>query len=938
VDIPSNISLPVSSDNTLFNLFNCYLESFDGDIPLSEYIDVFEKDDTKFDIYLKTHKYLGEDIYTLSSVVLNTDVVTLTKKLTNGQNNYNPFEDIPDGVSYSVPISSSSLTDIGATAGTKLSNSDVIWQFVDGVVEGAWLKRSDEEFISETACIRLPRGVTEFKFPYADKGLSGEGVNWTGKGIDNCYVTPYISQEERELSKYIETTYWDDVSELSSMQPIALNQTQLVNTTAQSSKIIEEADRILIRSTKDANDSELAWLFNFDRTELPISCGTNVIYYPLFRLDDPEGGVMFNIFPDQAESKPLSSINIIKSMCGAIAGLTPDDSDQILKQSGQCENPTEGAWLRSCELSSIDIDGTTMFTEVLSCIPVTCLELSVMEPCLSAIGVELSSMEICLSSQGFDISPTTCFDLSSIELCINSFGFELSSMDICTPCIDVFSGGNGTRQTGIHMVNRSGDVSNFFWEFDDLDATLAINGYDHDSHCGYLDIDKYSSIINPTVSDEINQWKKCNCKAVNYSPIGNPLGNYESYREFSDVIYVDSGIEPFSLATWEDLEGNDYKNSDQFAVFNYNGILSGVDGRDMEPDAGYGIGYWETLNGNPLILKKGNSYVYRRASFGGCDDVTAPPFVMNNCHCYDKANDNICRTEWVKMVREDDGSWESTGEVTDMTLDSGSFYQYIKKGSIKYQIYKQGEWYDKFTETPSFSLNIPFEESKPYWASSPNLFGLSVGISAFETDSYLLTTQPKPSEIILTDDIYMQYTSNGCDPIIWNQDLNFSIDLDIPNSWRKIVFSDETPELLRKIIGCGSCELVFPDTPNTCAIRENRCDSFFTSIKAIDEPSDLLLRSPINCDETTQFFYYATEGFSWEQEFTNVTNADDALDVSLFSTASKPWGNLLNTNDALIRVHEKNEILKTKYELGIFKPELVGLNKIECFGIQNEIL
>jgi hypothetical protein len=870
VDIPSNISLPVSSDNTLFDLFNCYLESFSADIPLSEYIDVFEKDELKFDLYLKTHKYLGEDIYTLSSVALNTDIVTVTTTLTDGQNNYNPFEDIPEGVSFSIPLSSSSLTDIGATAGTGLNNSDVIWQFVDGIVEGAWLKRSDEEFVTNTACIRLPRGVTEFRFPYANKGLSGEGIDWTGKGIDNCYVTPYVSQEERELASYIESVYWGDRSELSSVQPIALNQTQLVNTGAKASKIIEEADQILVRSEKDADDSDLAWLFKFDRTELPISCGTNVIYYPLFRLDDSNSGVMFNISPDQTESKPLSGLPITKTMCGAIAGLTPDDSDQILKQSGQCENPTEGAWLRSCELSSIDTGGNTMFTAE-------------------------------LSGGGF-------------------------------------IGGAGVRQTGIHMVSRSGEISTFVWEFDDLDATLAINGYDHDNYCDYLGIDIYSSIINPTISDELNQWKRCNCKAVNYSPIGNPLGNYESYRAFSDVIYVDSGVEPFSLATWEDLDGNDYKNSDQFAVFNYSGILSGVDGKDMEPDAGYGIGYWETLNGKPLILKNGSSYVYRRASFGGCDDITAPPFVINNCHCYDKSNDNICSTEWVKMVRDDDGSWESTDEVTDMVLDSGSFYQYVKKGSTKYQIYKQGEWYDKSTETPSFSLNIPFEESKPYWASSPNLFGLSVGISAFEADSYLLTTQPKPSGIILTDDIYMQYTSNGCDPIIWNQNLNFSIDLDIPDSWRKIEFSDETPELLRKIIGCGTCELVFPDTPNTCAIRENKCDSFFTSIKAIDEPSDMLLRTPINCNETTQFFYYATTGFSWEQEYIDVINADDALEVSLFSTASKPWGNLLNTNDALIRVHEKDEILKTKYEIGIFKPENVGLNKIECFGIQNEIL
>ena len=863
MDIPSNISLPVSSDNILFDLFNCYIDSFSGDIPLTEYIDVFERDELKFGLYLKTHKYLGEDIYTLSSVALDTDKVTLTKSITNGQNNYDPFSDVPEGTSYSTPLSSSNLADVGATAGTRLDNSDVIWQFVDGLVEGAWLKRSDEEFTSNEACIRLPRGVTEFRFPYPDKGLSGEGAEWTGKGINNCYVTPYVSQDERELAKYIETVYWDDRTELSSVKPISLNQTQLVNSGAQASKFIEDADQILIRSTRDSDESDLAWLFEFDRTELPISCGVNVLYYPLFRFNDTDRRFQFNIAPDQTESKPLSSIGITKSMCGAIAGTSPDTSDQILKQSGQCENPTEGAWLRSCELSAIDYEV-------------------------------------------YDDEPFT-----------------------------EFISGSGARQTGIHMVNRSGEVSNFFWEFDDLDATEALNGYDHDDYCEYLKIDSYSSIINPSVSDELNQWQKCNCKAVNYSPIGNTLDNYESYRDFSDVIYIDSGAEPFSLATWEDPDGNNYKNSEQFAIFKYSGA---------EPDSGYGIGLWETLVSDgkggrkPLILKKGESYIYRRASFGGCDDITAPPFVVNNCHCYDRCNDNICKTEWVKMVRNDDGGWESTDVVSDMSMDSGSFYQYIKRGSIKYQIKKNGIEYDRIIETPSFSLNIAFEEPKPYWASSPNLFGLSVGISAFETDSYLLTTQPNPSEIILTDDLYIQYTSNGCDPIIWKQELDFSIDLNIPDSWRKIEFSDESPELLRKIIGCGSCELVFPDTPNTCAIRENKCDSFFTSVQAIDELSDMSLRTPINCDETTQFFYNAKESFTWEQEYSDVVGVDDGFAVSTFATASKPWGNLLNTNDALIRVHEEDEILKTKSEIGVFKPENVGLNKIECFGIQNEIL
>lgn len=898
MDIPSNISLPVSSDNSLFDLFNYYIDSFTDGIPLTEYVDVFKRDELKFDLYLKTNKYLGEDIYTLSSVSLNTDRVTIERQIRNGQNNYNPFEGTPDDISYSTPISSTNLADSGATAGTNLSNSDVVWQFVDGTVEGAWLKRSDEEFTTSEACIRLPRGVSEFRFPYANRGLSGEGIGWTGKGVSNCSVVPYVSLEERNLAARIDEVYWNDQSALSSVKPISLNQTQLVDSGAQASKIIEEADQIQVKSTRDSEVSDTAWLFDFDRTELPITCGTNVIYYPLFRFGDTGRTFQFNISPDQTESKPLSSIGITKSMCGAIAGTTPETADQILKQSGQCENPTEGAWLRSCELSAIDYD-----------LDLRCV--------LSALSCDI------LSGDGVSAVP-----LSGSECILSAVDCSLSSSD-CVEVCNVLSGSGAARQTGLHMVNRSGDVSHFFWEFDDLPADVAINGYDHDEHCNYRKIDSYSSIINPSVSDELNQWKHCNCKAVYYSPIGNTLDNFESFSDFSDVIYIDSGVEPFSLATWTDPDGNDYRNSDQFGVFKYKGD---------EPDSGFGIGTWETLKGEPLILKKGNSYVYRRASFGGCTDVTAPPLVVNNCHCYDNCNDNICVTEWVKMVKNDSGVWESTGEITDMTMDAGSFYQYIKRGSIKYKVWKNGTEYERSIETPSFSLNILFDNPKPYWASSPNFYGLDVGISAFESDEYLLTTQPNPSEIVLTDDIYVKYTSNGCDPIIWKENLEFSIDLGIPDSWRKIQFSDESPDLLRKIIGCGTCELVFPDTPNTCNIRENKCDSFFTSIEATDELSDMAIRTPINCGETTQFFYYAKEAFTWTQDFNDVISVDDQSAVSLFSTARSPWGNLFNTDEALVRVHEDKEELKTKGNIGVFKPENVGVNKIECFGIQNEVI
>lgn len=1106
MNIDGTTSLPISSDNTILNLFECYLDAFGGEPPVSEQINPFDSNDGyKFDLYTETNSLLGESLYTLSSDTFTTDVSTVTRTLFVGQNNFNPFEVLPNGISLQIPLSSTDLIANGATAGVSFDTSDVIWQFVDGKVEGAWLKDSSQEFVADTACIKLGRGSNEFRYPYPNKGLSGEGLEWSGKGINNCETQPYISQDEKDIEELVEEAYWSDKSELTSSETLALNQTTLLENGATASKDINEADQILIKASKDSNDGIFAWAYDFDRTELPISCGSNYIYYPMFRYNDGEKDFSFNIDPDQVESKQLSTLDIIKDMCGAIAGVDIDSSDQILKQNGRCDSASEGAWLSGCPISTISSSVSSIETTTENICDVISFELvpsgslsaiegvsqpqerlymldedetinvtiangsytaTVLESTLTNIGIPLSADTLFVSmaeittsfppslynsylgdetkhsltleedrmfsgfisrdsngnipirdsyngtaqslrfniqgyllpfsatgesgifiSEGIDITinnvglttPITIFTIPvnatqysvSSENCVLTVNWETQQVIDGVVVISQFSrfwefileGTNLTfneintafpenntidatellenavitkleltgaaRQTGLHMVANPSEESHFFWEFPDVDATLAINGYDHDDYCEYSKIVDFSSNISPNISDERNQWNKCNCKAVYYSPIGNNLDDYDSYKDFSDIMYIDSGIEPFSFTSWEDEDGNDYLNSNQFAVFKYSGA---------EPDAGYGVGYWETLKGEKMILKNGKSYVYKRASFGGCGDSSTPPLVVNSCHCYDKCNDNVCNPKWIKMVINSNGDWESTGEPADMLLEAGSFYQYIKKGKIEYQLTKQGFEYDRVTQTPSFSLNIAFNESKPYWAASENLRGYNLGLTPKATDEYLLTTQPEPSEMILVDDVYMKYTRTSCEAFEWKQPLGFTVDLNIPAEWKKIEFTGVSPLLLQKIVGCGSCELIFEDTPNSCAVLDQKCGVYFDNVRATNNKSDMILRTPVNCDGVTEIFYNAQGSISWEQEFNVVSTSGTGNSlVSVYSNASQPWNNLLNTYEALVRVHENDDTLKTKGELGVFKPEHLGISKLECFGKQNEI-
>lgn len=1165
VEYFGNITLPISSDDPTFELLDLFLDAYEGgDIPESAYVDPFDTSSAYvFDLFAKTNKYLGEDLYFLSSEDL-TPTKTISNEIDSGDNLFNPFATIGDNTAASFVLSSSS---IGATAGSTLDTADIIWQFVDGKLEGAWYKKFDEEFVTDTTCIKIPVGSFEMRYPFADRGLSGEDIGWTGIGIDNCQHNNYISPEERDA---IEELYWADDSGLSSANSIALMQTSLIADGAGANENIFKADQIQIKPNRESTEEQFAWLFDFNHTELPISCGLNQIYWPLFRYSDETQVFPFNIPPTQAEDRDLKSLHMTKDLCGATAGLTPNTGDRIFKNNGFCGVKTEGAWLSGCDVGELgydiydpaiieDICGNLNFelsggVVFISGECISAFDVGVVEddPCGSE-AVKKAIRNVKFSGKGsalftsvtgqsglvydtranyfswgssggigpsvvefnngeftdaplnelFELGEVSFFngdydddtaataanlaftvnlgdqqqrydypitinntvnsgnqtdnaDSFTIEAQANEARFTVNGIEYTlllsfgeiesggfvedstlyafegqtavaklmgqfvtedvldevvesttisyryqafnhaqtlnmeyttdvTDCILTIIGesteeGNDTtteevwvlstdglnklffyspdldqtvellapkligcyrninrsissasRQSGLHMVAAAGKDTPFIWEFPDADPTDVLNGYDHDDHCNYNKITSYSSAINAEIGDDVNQWKQCNCKSVYYSPVGNDLEgieNFDNNREFSDVLYVDSGPEPFSYATWVGPDGKSYRESDYFAVFKYSGV---------EPDSGYGIGFWQTLSGKPFTLEQGQSYVYRRASFGGCDENQPPCFVVRNCHCFDKYDTGICDPVWIKLIQDSDGEWVSTGEVSDMVLESGQFYEYEKRGEINYKLYKNGQYVDRSTPTPSFSLNVTFQDTLPYWAESPTIGALNIGLSAFETDDYLLTTQPKPSEAIIENDSYINYVRNTCEPLIWKQPINFTVDFQRENQWQVLDFSFANPPLLKKLVGCGSCDFVFDNSPNSCYLQDSNCEARIGNVVATNTPSNMVIRTAADCGSNTEIYYSAQTPFTFTQE---VTIGGELVNptAAVYMEASRPWANYINGPEANIRVEEDTSTLKTEGELGVFKPQHLGVTKVQCFGKDNKLV
>ena len=110
-----------------------------------------------------------------------------------------------------------------------------------------------------------------------------------------------------------------------------------------------------------------------------------------------------------------------------------------------------------------------------------------------------------------------------------------------------------------------------------------------------------------------------------------------------------------------------------------------------------------------------------------------------------------------------------------------------------------------------------------------------------------------------------------------------------------VVSGTEDPMIISKIVGCGACELIFSDSPNSCYIKDNRCDSSFTSIKSTNEDSDMILRTSVNCGETTEIYYQAHKPLTWDQQFnvTSLLNINNTTST-VYTQATKPWLNILN--------------------------------------------
>jgi hypothetical protein len=584
-------------------LSNAFMDFLTNEIPTLTTTSLFNN--RALNIYNQieaSKKYLSEPLYGLTAIKLK-DVSEYDNSLSLDFNYGNNWFYWPSGVRIldesnfnnifsEIPINDSNLYNSGATAGDDYTNSDLIFTDKNGIVEGAWLQGIyNTKPVSVDMRLNISGGTKkEFIFPYAGVDFSTKTSGFLGYKFNDDDNALLDSLNPKTKEKIL-TDYFSNTLPTSSCNPIYLNNTTLISNGAYANTFSDASDIILKRQRsnysdvyRDEIDGELeaAYLYKFNKTDIPISTGINNIYWPLQKYNTDDN---INLTIDKEFCLPiyLRDLDIKKTMVGCVAGTQISNSDVIYKMNDRdASDSTECAWLGSPSITRLDI----------------------------------------------------------LKNSISVYDKEATK---CAQFVD------GPIQSSLSLYVIPSQKQSFIWMDEDTYADDVFKNIDHLPSCPYLKEsphDYYSDqdYQNSSPINDKKHWKKCNCKAVNYSPIGHSGDNIFDYNGMADYLFADpDGMgSDFSINSWSDTRGYDAYNSPQFSYFKLN-----KDEIQSDLNVGWGKGEWKTGSDKRMVLKTGRRYTYYRTSLR-TSDGSSPYFV--NKYQYKNINGLLGDTDGFDLV------------------------------------------------------------------------------------------------------------------------------------------------------------------------------------------------------------------------------------------------------------------------------------------------
>ncbi len=518
----------------------------------------------------------------------------------------------------------------------------------------------------------------------------------------------------------------------------------------------------------------------------------------------------------------------------------------------------------------------------------------------------------------------------------------------------------GAFQAGVMFKADSGKFSRFIWTDSGAGPSRSLNssdikgfhGFEHDDLCPYKLIPDSDRISLTQRKIPNSQWKKCECGAINYSPMGH-TGNSFRLGGISDYILLDTTYpDPPTLDSWVGSDDEPWSTSVDFAWFK-------LDSDQIDGTTGWGKGRWVTNSGKDFLIKPGKKYLYfRRGLSTNCDgNIGSPYFIGKHEHCSCRITDCNCEIinclpQWYKAIFKN-GQWVDSGQLSEMELESGSHYQYMHKDEQEFSsIIENNVEYSDCLITTSFLLSVPITNSKPYWAvgtyenNKSTLYkGLMYNGEGIRIiDDYLYVNLPLPTPTILTDDLYFRYERNiacSTDCFLWEQPLSWDIKFE-ENKWNKLYIDPCVKSDILHFIQNTNCEICYKlkkkcqdccDKEEACGCILDKCVTTKVGISATPDPSDILLKT--HHDFKPVFVnYHAQRAFRMP-----VRVVDSTLGLppsggrwveesqTLFTEVMHPWANIASLYDPFIATVQSSN-LYTKDEVGFFTPDKLGFTNL----------
>jgi hypothetical protein len=261
-------------------------------------------------------------------------------------------------------INSVDWTEWGATGGNSMREADIVfYQEADKII-AAWLADNPIQVSHETLHASL-YDRRYFYFPYPGKGDFDVNGLYTGPSItdENNFPKNFypVDPQENQKGELLTEEYWKwTVEDNVKTDPLHIQHTSIINDGAYADTNFQFADKIVLRNPTQTDNSEVysdneevLWAFDFNKTDIPIDTGENLIQWPIQKITIPPQFVYTH-----GDDVPLNDIPN-KSYVGAVAGLTPSTADKIFKYQvdGTTRTITDGAWLKGWDLAKTNPDG-----------------------------------------------------------------------------------------------------------------------------------------------------------------------------------------------------------------------------------------------------------------------------------------------------------------------------------------------------------------------------------------------------------------------------------------------------------------------------------------------------------------------------------------------------------------------------------------------------